>query len=98
MESSYKDFEEWDAAEEKEMEKERKNSSEKRHKELTPEELQVIEEEKDEINTKKTTKWATVLYCTTNVTTILTDFLCQKQKNTDLNTHSAGVLCLGSVH
>ena len=38
------------------METKRKKPSEKQHKELTPEELKMIEEEKDEINTKKGNK------------------------------------------
>ena len=41
------------------MEKKRKKLSKKQHKELTPEELKMIEEEKDEINTKKATKCPT---------------------------------------
>ena len=35
------------------MEKKRKKPCKKQHKELTPEELKMIEEEKDEINTKR---------------------------------------------
>ena len=65
------------------MEKKRKKPSEKRHKELTPEELKMIEEEKDEINMKKATKWAV---------NILGDFLYLKQKNTDLETYSVVML------
>ena len=61
----------------------RKKPSLKWHKELTPEELKMIEEEKDEIKTKKATKWAV---------NILRDFLYQKQKNTDLETYSVVML------
>ena len=43
----------------------------------------MMEEEKDEINTKKATKWAG---------NILRDFLYQKQRNTDLETYSAILL------
>ena len=51
-----------------------------RHKELSAEELALIEEEKDEANTKKATKWAVK---------ILVDFLVQKKRDVDLNTYSA---------
>ena len=56
---------------------EEKKSSEKQHQELTPDELKLLEEEKDEINTKKATKW---------IVNILRDLLYQKQNNTDLET------------
>ena len=65
------------------METKRKKPSEKQHKELIPEELKMIEEEKDEINMKKATKWAV---------NILGDFLYLKQKNTDLETYSVVML------
>ncbi len=52
LSGEYNSFEEWDAAEEREMEKKREKPPEKRHKELTAEELKMIEEEKDQINTK----------------------------------------------
>ena len=45
----YDNSDDWDAAEEREIEKKR----EKQHKELTPRELNQIEDEKGEINTKK---------------------------------------------
>lgn len=63
----YDNFDDWDAAEESEMEKKR----EKLHKELTPEELNQIKDYKDEINTQKTTKCAV---------DTLRDFLAQKLK------------------
>ena len=69
----YENFDAWDAAEE-EKEREIEKKSEKRHKELSAEELNKIKEEKDEPNTKKTTKWAV---------NILKDFL--TQKNLDPN-------------
>ncbi|KAK0143489.1 hypothetical protein N1851_018401 [Merluccius polli] len=53
----FDNFEDWDAAEEKER-REYEKKKEKRHKEVTPEELNELENDKDEINTKKTTKWA----------------------------------------
>ncbi len=49
-------FEDWDAAEEKERREYKKK--EMRHKEVTPEELNNLEDDKDEVNTQKTTKWA----------------------------------------
>ena len=53
----FDNFEDWDAAEEKER-REYEKKKEKRHKEVTPEELNELEDDKDEISTKKTTKWA----------------------------------------
>ncbi|KAK0138061.1 hypothetical protein N1851_025724 [Merluccius polli] len=53
----FDNFEDWDAAEEKER-REYEKKKEKRHKEVTPEELNELEDDKYELNTKKTTKWA----------------------------------------
>ena len=71
----FDNFEDWDAAEE-EKRKEYENK-EMWHKEVTPEELNNLEEDKDEVNTKKTTKWAVKT---------LRDFLAQK--NMDINFES----------
>jgi hypothetical protein len=76
----YDNFDDWDAAEEKEMEKRKRKQ---RHKELTPGELNQIEDDKDEINTKKTTKWAV---------NILRDFLEQKRMDPNLVNYTADAL------
>lgn len=73
-----KTFEEWDAEEDRKM-----NEITKRHKDLTAEDLAQIEEEKDEQNTKKATKWAVKIF---------NDFLCQKEKDTDFTSYSAVLL------
>lgn len=72
----FDNFEDWDAAEEKER-REYEKKKEKRHKEVTPEELNELEDDKDEISTKKTTKWAVKT---------LRDFLADK--NMDINFES----------
>ena len=54
----YDNFDDWDAAEEREIEEKR----EKRHKELTARELNQIEDEQDEINTKKKQRNGQLIY------------------------------------
>lgn len=81
----FDNFEDWDAAQEKErIEYEKKK--EKRHKEVTPEELNELEDDKDEMNTKKITKWAVKT---------LRDFLADK--NMDINFKSYTVATLNDV-
>jgi len=46
-------------------------------------ELDKIEDDKDEVNTKKTTKWAVNTF---------SDFLRQRQNNSDFETYSASLL------
>ncbi|XP_047460232.1 zinc finger MYM-type protein 4 isoform X2 [Mugil cephalus] len=75
----------WDAAEEKERRENEKKKG-KRHKEVTPEELDNLEDEKDEINTKKTTRWAVKT---------LRDFL--TQKNMDINFESYTATALNDI-
>ena len=48
----YDHFEDWDAAGKKER-REYEKKKEKRHKEVTPEEFNKLEDDKDEINTKE---------------------------------------------
>lgn len=75
----FDNFDDWDAAEEREI----VNKTEKRHKEITPGELNQIEDEKDEINTKKNTKWAV---------TTLRDFIVQKEMDSSFEKYSADAL------
>lgn len=70
----YNNFDDWEAAEEK---------REKRHKEITPEELNQLEDEKDEFNTKKMTKWAV---------NTLRGFLAQKQMDSSFDKYTADAL------
>ncbi len=74
-------FEDWDAAEEKERREYKKK--EMRHKEVTPEELNNLEDDKDEVNTKKTTKWAVKT---------LRDFLAQKNMDINFESYTATTL------
>ena len=60
-----------------------KKKRKQRHKELTPGELNQIEDDKDEINTKKTTKWAV---------NILRDFLEQKRMDSNFVNYTADAL------
>ncbi|XP_076586564.1 uncharacterized protein LOC143320627 [Chaetodon auriga] len=71
----------WDAAEEKERREYKKK--EMRHKEVTPEELNNLEDDKDEVNTRKTTKWAVKT---------LRDFLAQKNMDINFESYTATTL------
>ncbi|XP_008300129.1 zinc finger MYM-type protein 4-like [Stegastes partitus] len=62
---------EWEEEESKQEEQQKQ-----RHKNVTSDELDKLEDEKEEENTKKVTKWAV---------TILRDFLKEKGRNTDLD-------------
>uniref|UniRef100_A0A3B4Z1P8 TRASH domain-containing protein n=1 Tax=Stegastes partitus TaxID=144197 RepID=A0A3B4Z1P8_9TELE len=66
-----KTHEEWEEEESKQEEQQKQ-----RHKNVTSDELDKLEDEKEEENTKKVTKWAV---------TILRDFLKEKGRNTDLD-------------
>ena len=78
----FDNFEDWDAALEKErIEYEKKK--EKRHKEETPEELNELEDDKDEMNTKKITKWAVKT---------LRDFLADKNMDINFKSYTAATL------
>ncbi|KAM3612805.1 uncharacterized protein V6R79_014857 [Siganus canaliculatus] len=70
-----------DAAEENERREYKKK--EMRHKDVTPEELNRLEDLKDEVNTTKTTRWAVK---------ILRDFLAQKNMDTNFENYSATTL------
>lgn len=78
----FDNFEDWDAAEEKER-REYEKKKEKRHKEVTPEELNELEDDKDEISTKKTTKWAVKT---------LRDFLADKNMDINFESYTAATL------
>lgn len=69
----------WDAAEEREIEKKRG----KWHKKFTLGELNRIEDKKDEINTKRRTKWAV---------NILWDFLAQTRMDSNFEKYTADAL------
>ncbi|KAK0134447.1 hypothetical protein N1851_029942 [Merluccius polli] len=78
----FDNFEDWDAAEEKGR-REYEKKKEKRHKEVTPEELDELEDDKDELNTKKTMKWAVK---------ILRDFLADKNMDINFKSYTAATL------
>ena len=78
----FDNFEDWDAAEEKER-REYEKKKEKRHKEVTPEEFNELEDDKDEISTKKTTKWAVKT---------LRDFLADKNMDINFESYTAATL------
>ena len=71
----YDNFEVWDAAEEKER-REYEKKKEKRHKEVTPEELNKLEDDKDE----KTTTWTVKT---------LRDFLADKDVDINFESYTA---------
>lgn len=79
----YGNFEKWAQAQDEIEDLEKTLNDKKRHKELTPAELDKIEDDKDEVNTKKTTKWAVNTF---------SDFLRQRQNNCDVETYSASLL------
>ncbi|ROL40941.1 hypothetical protein DPX16_11391 [Anabarilius grahami] len=76
-------FEKWAKAQNEIEDLEKTLNDKKRHKELTPAELDRIEDDKDEVNTKKTTKWAVNTF---------SDFLRQRHNNCDVETYSASLL------
>ncbi|XP_023806613.2 uncharacterized protein LOC110014204 [Oryzias latipes] len=77
----FDNFDDWDAATEKERQEHHKR--ERRHKEVSPEELNFLEDDKDEINTKKITKWAV---------NIFRDFLAQKNMDINFENYTATTL------
>jgi len=72
----FDDFEYWETAEEKE----RKEYEKKKEKPVTSEELNKLEDDKDEINTKKITTWAVKT---------LRDFLADKDLNINFESYTA---------
>ncbi|KAK7901622.1 hypothetical protein WMY93_018391 [Mugilogobius chulae] len=73
--------------EEEESENIQEQLSNKRHRDLTAEELKKIEDEKEEKNTKKVTKWAV---------TIFQGYLKEKERDTDLP-KSAALSCISPL-
>ena len=67
----------------KKKRREYEKKKEKRHEEVTPEELNELEDDKDEISTKKTTKWAVKT---------LRDFLADKNMDINFESYTAATL------
>ena len=77
----YDNFE--DGCSRKKERREYEKKKEKRHKEVTPEELNKLEDDKDEINMKKTTTWAVKT---------LRDFLADKDMDINFESYTAPTL------